>query len=335
MIYLLKREWLLTFVLLISITVIFPVSPSDAAAKKEEVSVRLDWVVLGYHAPFFAALDKGYFDEQDLQVTIQAGQGSSNTIQLVGSGANTVGFAGFSVLAQAMDKGVPVKAIFGMYQKNPQGIISFKEKKIQSPKDLVGKSVVMSTTGIALFPIFLKANKIDPQSVKVVTLASLGAREVTFLEGKVDGLEEWGFTKIPTLEEAKKAEYSFMNFSDYGTTLMSNGIIAGTKTINERPEVLRKFLAALKKGIAFAKARPEEAIDLMIKRFPEISKRELFIRVSRGSFDYFETENNKGRPLGWMSDRDWRLTLDSISATTKLEKELPLDAYYTNALLPK
>lgn len=215
---------------------------------------------------FFASLDKGYFDEQGLDVTIQAGQGSSSTIQLVGSGANTFGFAGYSVLIQAVDKGVPAKAIFGMYQKNPQGIITFKERNIRTPKDLVGKSVVMSPTGIALFPIFLKANKIDPQSVKVITLASLGARQITFLEGKVDGIEEWGFTKIPTLEETKKAEYSFMNFSDFGTILMSNGIVASVKTINERPDMIQKFLAGLKKGIEFAKANPEEAITTPILR---------------------------------------------------------------------
>jgi NitT/TauT family transport system substrate-binding protein len=309
-------------------------TPAGAAAR-EAVSLRLDWVVVGYHAPFFVAADKGYFNEQDLEVTIQAGQGSSNTIQLVGAGTSTFGFAGYSVLAQAVSKGVPVKAVFGMLQKNPQGIITFKERGIQTPKDLVGKSIVMSPTGIALFPIFLKANKIDPESVKVVTLASLGAREVTFLEGKVDGMEEWGFVKIPTLEEAKKASYAFMNFSDFGTTLMSNGIIASAKTINEKPELVSRFLTAVKKGVQFAQGNPEETITLLLKRFPEITNRALALKVLNGSFSYFETANNKGMPMGWMSDKDWKLTLETVAGTITLEKELPVDAYYTNAFIPK
>jgi len=322
---------------LIIMIVIGLICPASTTAKKEAVSFRLDWSPGGNHGPYWSALKKGYFAEQGLDVTIHLGKGSGDTIKLVGSGESQFGFASYSVLAQAVNKGLPVKAIFGTYQKNPLGIITFKEQGIRTPKDLVGKSVTMSPYGDALIllPIFLTANNIDPESVKVITMASLAAREAYFLEGKVNGIVEWGFHKIPVLLKHEKADYSFINFSDWGTTLMSNGIVVNTKFLNSKPDVVRRFLVALKKGTNFAMAYPDKAIGFMMEQFPEIKDKQLFINVLRGSFELYRTENNKGMPLGWMSERDWMQTLTTLKNGKKITKILPLDSYYTNRFVPK
>ena len=74
---------------------------STGARADDQVSLRLDWVPVGFHAPFFLALDRGYYKAEKLDVTIGDGKGSANTVQLIGSGADTFGWADSAVAAMA------------------------------------------------------------------------------------------------------------------------------------------------------------------------------------------------------------------------------------------
>ena len=132
-----KRFLVYSLVLLACLLAVGFLYPPNANAQKESVTFRLEWSPDGYHGPYYAALKKGYFAEQGLEVTILLGKGSGSTVQLVGAGENPIGNASYSVLAQAVDKEVPVKAVFGIYQKNPLGIVTFQDLGVKTPKDLI------------------------------------------------------------------------------------------------------------------------------------------------------------------------------------------------------
>src|SRR5688572_21751980 len=106
----------------------------------QDVSLRLDWVPSWYHAPFYVALEKGYYRDAGLNVTILDGQGSNTTGQVVASGAETFGFMSLLSVPLLADKGAQLRAIGAFIQTAPEGVITLAENGINSPKDLEGKT---------------------------------------------------------------------------------------------------------------------------------------------------------------------------------------------------
>lgn len=99
------------------------------AQAKDPVSVQLDWVVRGNHAPFFVAKDKGYFDAQGIDVAaIRKGTGSTDALRLVANGNADFGFSDLPTLMVGRTQGVANTALVAVNQKTPLAIISVKKK---------------------------------------------------------------------------------------------------------------------------------------------------------------------------------------------------------------
>src|SRR5688572_890531 len=115
--------------------------PHGHAAATRALKVRMDWRYQGYQAPFFVALDKGYYKAAGLEVDLLAGQGSGTGVKTVASGSEELGFIDAGVAALSISKGAPLKVVAGIIQQNPSVVISWKDKPINKPKDMEGKSV--------------------------------------------------------------------------------------------------------------------------------------------------------------------------------------------------
>ncbi len=116
---------------------------NSAAFAQEKLSVRLDFLPYGSHAPFYLALEKGWFKENGVEPTIEDGTGTTTTVQLVGAGKYDIGYAGFVSAMVAREKGVPVKAIAGVLRKSDLGVVVDEKSTIHKPKDLEGKKILL------------------------------------------------------------------------------------------------------------------------------------------------------------------------------------------------
>src|SRR4051794_14827038 len=150
-------------------------APTAAVAPKAQaivdgVTFRLGWLYSGYDIPFFVAIDKGYYREHGLDVTINQGQGSGLTMQSVGGGQDTFGFVDASVAAVGIQKGVPIKMVAIYQQINPQALLVLEDSGIKTVSELDGKSVaVIPGANTTLFlPQFLQASGVDPAKVQLI-----------------------------------------------------------------------------------------------------------------------------------------------------------------------
>ena len=98
----------------------------------------LNWYPYGEHAPFYYGVEEGIFAKHGIDLTIDAGQGSTKTVQAVGSQQADFGWADTPAVLSNIDKGVKVKSAGVYLQTTPSAVQVFADSGIDTPQDLVG-----------------------------------------------------------------------------------------------------------------------------------------------------------------------------------------------------
>ena len=305
-----------------------------AAAEKRDVSLRLDWIYQGPNSGFVVAKDKGFYDEAGLNVDLGPGKGSGSTAQLVASKASQFGFADGFVVGAGVSKGMDLVMVGAIYRRNPTAVIVLKESGLTSPKDLEGKSIGIAPGGTQFqqWPAFVKGCKLDSDKIKVINVDPAGTVPA-LVAGKVQAVASYSQGTVPGIEVRSQKETTSFYYADCGVTAVSNGIIVHKDLVKQDPELIRAFVKATVKGFLYARQNPDEAIAIVKKFGPEIvpaiAKRELEM-----SFLNWETPNTAGKPLGWMSDKDWDSTVESLKLYGGVTTPLKASDLYTNDFVP-
>ena len=162
-----------------------------AAAAETPVKFSLDWKFEGPSAPFLLAMEKGYFTEEGLDVTIDTGAGSVEPINRVASGAYDMGFGDINSVIKFNDQNpsTPLKSIYMVYNKPAFAIVGRKSLGVSAPKDLEGKKLGAPAPdgAYAQWPIFVEANGIDAAKVSDF-LSSRVLTDAGYLHDKAKGV---------------------------------------------------------------------------------------------------------------------------------------------------
>ncbi|MBI3078735.1 MAG: ABC transporter substrate-binding protein [Deltaproteobacteria bacterium] len=318
-----------TVILLLGLTV----QAGSIAAGEREITLRTDWLFRGYHAPFFVALKKGYFAEQGVGVQLQEGRGSATVMQLVANQSATFGFVDGAVMAMGVDKGMPLKMVAGIFQRTTAAMMVYQGSGIENPRDMAGKTagLVPGANTTQLFPIFLQRNGVAPEAVKVINVTP--ANKTTFFrQRKYDITSALINDEVPALR-LQGEQIKVFHFADYGVNTMSLGVVTHPQMLSSSPETVRRFLAAAIRGWEFAASNPEEAVSIFLASV-EARVRDVSLEQLRIALTLLHTDATRGRPLGWMAQEDWQKTQDFLVQSGAMKGRHPLDAFYTNALLP-
>ena len=310
------------------------VSPSAQAGEKlDKVDFRLDWSLTGYHLPFYWAAKKGYYKEEGLDVEIKAGAGSQQTINLVAGGHDEIGFADYSLMAASAAKGMKVKAIFGVVQSDAWAIYSHLDKPIRKPADLIGKSVVLVVDHKPMIDLLLKLNGIDPTSLQL-RLVNPATRGTVFAQHAADGLLA---ISIGSANSMGGEETASMLLSTYGVNLLGQGIIASEAFLAKRPDVARRFLKATSRAFreTSLETNMEEALTIAHQMSGTTTKAVEDSREEwKNTITRLVSKNAPGKPVGWMSEIDWRDTMKLLREMGRVHTDIALGQLYTNEFIP-
>ncbi|MEE9402415.1 MAG: ABC transporter substrate-binding protein [Desulfobacteria bacterium] len=320
--------------LVCAVAVLLPVKTLEA---KDKIGFLLDWTIYGTHAPFFLALERGYYDAEGIDVTITEGQGSATVVQIVAEGRrNPIGYVDFGTMAKGVVQGIPVKAIFGISQGSPMCIISHGDNPIKTPKELEGKVIAMAPaeSTAVIFPAMLAVAGVDIKKINILNPA-VGAKLALFLQNRADAIT--GYVQVQGAQlEGRGANPYWFKYADFGANTMSNGIVASTRFVSENKDLVKRFLRAMAKGWADARKNPEAAVEAIFKTFSQYSdQKKVLVRQLELTFPLLETPNTKGKPLGWMSKKDWEQTQEILAKYSGLKKEIPVEEYFTNEYIPE
>jgi NitT/TauT family transport system substrate-binding protein len=314
---------------------------SAGASAQKETAVRfaLDWRFEGPAAPYFVAIDKGYYKQEGLNVSIDPGSGSVEGINRVASGAYELGFADINSLIKYRDnpRNLPVKAIMMVYDTPAFSIVSLKKNGIASPKDLEGKvlGAPAADGAYAQWPIFVQANGIDRSKVKIENIG-FPVREPMLAQGKVDAITGFWFSSYMNLKAngVKDDEIVVLHMRDYGVDLYGNVIIANPDFMRFNPKAAAGFVRATIRGIQDTVKNPEAAIDSMMKRNP-IAKREVELeRLKLSLQKNFVTPDVQKNGLGAVDVKRLERSIDQIGLTFQYTNKPKAADIFTAQYLP-
>ncbi len=308
------------------------------AAEMDKVTLRLSWRWKAEFAPLVLTADKGFFKEQNIEVELLEGKGSGDVVPLIGNKSDDFGYLNLTTVAIAIGKGLPVKVVAGLMEKNPSALAFFADKNIKEPKDLEGKSIALAPgeAFAVIYPSFAAKWEIDTNKVQAIQLDP-AAKNQAFLEGKIDVLPVYVNNELPQIRALSDKPIDILVPGDWGFNTLANGIIVHEDTIRENPDLVRRFVTAVINGYKYSLEHPDEAVDAVTKRSEELASqpRDILLDQVKMTLDFIHSPATKDNPIGWMAEEDWKSTLTPLYESKAIEQELPLDTYYTNEFVPQ
>ncbi len=307
------------------------------SAALEKATLRLEWKLTGYHTPFYWAKEKGYYAKEGIDLTIKEGAGSGKTINALSANRDTFGFADYLALAKAIAKGVPVKAVYAIQGKSAWAIVSFEDNAVRKPQDLMGKSLASVGSHLSILKLWLQINNVPVDSVKMRIVGGR-TRNTTFAMGNVDTIMSITTGSpndfVVLAKKGKGKPVHFLPFTDWGVAPMGQGLLVHKDTL-KKGKLIRGFLRATQKAWKESAVNVDEAVDIALKHSPGNDHRRDSVKLMFvGTLELLKTRNTWGKPLGWMSEKDWRNTEKVLLKTGVLKKPLPIGTYYTNEFVP-
>ena len=311
-----------------------PLARRGLAQTKRQVTMRLDWLYQGPNAGFLIAQDKGFYEQAGLSVEIGPGKGSGSTAQLVASKAAQFGFADGFVVGNGVSKGMGIKMVAGIFRRNPTAVVVLEESDIKRPKDLEGKTIAIPTgaTQFQQWPAFVKGCGLDADKIRITNIDPAGSPPA-LITGQVPAIAGYAQGYVPSVEIRGNKKARILWYADCGVTAVSNGIIVHGDLIKDDPELIRSFVAASLKGFLYGRAHIDE-IAAVVKKFSEATVPAISRREAELSFDTWVTPNTAGKPLGWMSDKDWNETVAVLKQYGGVTTPLEAAQLYTNEFVP-
>jgi NitT/TauT family transport system substrate-binding protein len=309
-----------------------------SARALDQVTLRLAWIAGfgGDQVPFFLGKSKGFYKEQGIELTIVDGRGAASNATLLAQKSEQFAVIDANVLALSVGSGLPIRSIGSFVQQAPFNLIYGAKSGIKSFADLKGKTVGLQPgeAMTALFSALLTAHKVDPSSVRIVSVTGANKPQILY-QGQADVVGGYVTGEFFRIKLGAPAGFDVeqLLYKDGGITTLNASVATHTDLIKENPDLVKRFMAATVKSWEYAKQHPEEAADETLKAAPK-SNREFLNETFGWVVKLSQTESSTGKPMGWTSEQDWTSTLNLLEKHVDLKNRQPASVYFTNEFIP-
>jgi NitT/TauT family transport system substrate-binding protein len=300
------------------------------AAAQDKVTLQLNWFHLADHSPIYLALKKGYYKEENIELTVLRGSGSSDAAKKIDLGQADVGISDAPTVLTAISKGANLKMVAVVYDKAGNNVFFKKSANIRTPKDLAGKKIAVppADSHRVLWPAFAAIQGIDPNSVTMVNVKPEGKQAIV-AGGEVDGAFDL-YTSFAIWEKVLgKGEVGHLLWADFGLPIYGHTYFVNNELIKKNPKLIERFLRATHKGWRDAKANPAASIDAMVEQVPGLDRNTLLATMP-AILDLCVTERSAKHGLGWIEPELMQKTMDITFSTTKPDKPMAVADVFTN-----
>ena len=332
-----RLEWKSTICAL-SLVGAIAASASSAGAQQKltDITFSLDFIALGRHAPFYVAIEKGYYKEEGLNINVIPAKGTAHAIQNVESGVAQIGFIDVPSLVIAHTGGSTVRVVSVIYQKAPFTIFTLDPgANVTTMKGLEGLTVG-SHSGSFLSNIYkalMRNHGLDPNKLEISNVEP--AARVAMLAARKVPAVDFYIMSAPGIERAvKDAKVRALLLADFGLDMYSNGIGATDAYIKANPDIVKKFVKATLRGYQYAFKNPAEAAVLQKKSVKALDEK-ITVEELKIVEDLTVTPEVKKNGIGSFSPEKMKTSVQWIAENGGFPKEKapkPEDIYVTGFL---
>lgn len=245
-------------------------SLAAAAESLEKITMQVRWLHQFQFAGYYAAVEKGFYRDEGLDVTIQAGSPTRTPVSEVLSGNAQYAEANSELLYHYLE-GEPLVALAAIFQHSPSVLLSLKASGIRSPQKIAGKTVMMVGGTEDVDFLAMMANEgIDISTINIIP-SSYDINDL--IDGKTDLFNAY-VTNEPYYLQGQGIESFIIQPQHYGINFYSDILFTSMDELKNHPERVKSFRAATIKGWEYAMANPDEIIDLILTQYGAVKTRE-------------------------------------------------------------
>jgi len=287
--------------------------------QQDKVSVRMKWFFSGTMSGWFAGKEENIFKDNGIDLTINSGGPDNSSIKLVASGSDLFGVAGADEVLIAREKGIPVVPIAVLFKESPIGFISKTSKNIKSPEDWAGQKIEVDYGSNAEIQYRALLKKFNVSNTKDVPYTySL----VPFIEDKVDVSVAYIMDQVITLKN-QGIDVDVITSKQYGINPYGDVIITTEKTLNENPDLVKRFLGAAIKSQKWAIENDSLAVNHLVVGANNL-KADNELKVWRATIPFLIPDNDITK-LGLMDKSRWQETQNVLLEFNALKKAQNID----------
>jgi NitT/TauT family transport system substrate-binding protein len=306
----------------------------SAAQAGEQVSLLLNWIAGGDHAPYYYAQKMDWYKDAGIDLTLLQGKGSMVAAQAAGAGINTFGLADMTTILVAIGKGADETAVMDIYANYPGGFYWLNSSGIKSVKDLVGKKVGNPPGDAArsLWPALAKANGIDPNSITWVNIGP-GAKVAALKSGSVDAITNF-YNEHHTVKAQLGSDMGYLAWKDAGVDPYGNAIAVNGSYLKAHRDTVAAFVKVTQKAFAACVADPNPCIQALVDANSGLE-------ASGQLVNWQEVEQlmsdriSQTESLGWLDPKRMEDTYDLVKTYVGMDKPFDVKQAYTNDFLDK
>lgn len=243
---------------------------ASSALAADDVTLQLKWVTQAQFAGYYVAQDKGFYEEEDLDVTIKPGGPDIAPVQVLAGGGADVMVDWLPSALAAREKGVPVVNIAQPFDRSGLTMVCRKETGIEEPEDFRGKTLGTWFFGNE-YPLYSWLSKLEiPRdgSEDGVTIQKIGFNVDPLLQEQADCITAMTYNEYWQVIDAGLSEDDIVvfNYTDEGVATLEDGLYVLEENL-EDPEFVDKmvrFVRASMKGWEWAEENPDEAAMIVL-----------------------------------------------------------------------
>ena len=329
-------------VILLAVLVLLAPVAATAQTTKLRVAICARTISMGVGSPFAVAMKMGWFRQEGLDIEIVPLPGSTDCVKAVATGEVPVALPSVEPLANGRPQGVKAKIFYTAYQTNGYGIAVPADSPIQSPSELRGKSIgvtSLASAGVVVARAQVAAAGLDPARDVQIVVAGEGAQTAAMVRNRqVDALSQFD-TQYALVENAG-VRVRYLDRRDI-ERFPGNGFLATEESLRTRQKDLVGLARAYAKGTIFTIANPEAAVRIVYEVFPQTKptgKDEATavredLKVLEARMPHYRLEPAGVKRWGENSEVNYRDYVDFLVKWGVITQKVPTSDLITNDLI--
>ena len=251
-------------------------SIAGPALAQDRALLQLDWIPTGEHAAYFAGVQRGFWRENGIELSLTRGYGSGDTVTKLAAGAAQFGVADLgAVLAARARQNVPVRSISAVYTHSPHSLFVLRSSGITTFQGLEGKRIAITpgNSHRLYFPEVARRAGTNPERIGW-TNTDASAMAALLIARRVDAAPFYSIHHHYQNKAARRAgeEIVVLPFVETGFAIYAASLATTDDTLRQNPDLVRRFLRGARRSFEWSNTNQAEACRLHVQRNPEVEQ---------------------------------------------------------------